>query len=250
MGSSYLSVVQSIEPLAAFVNVVYWIISLDGSILCTMAKAEFDDAKANEIFTISIVSVVLIGVIVTVSGFLFPDFYMQILYRFSELKLLVNQYFLLYILGIPFTCFIVCTQYANGKYDDEYSGFFLIKQNDEGIVFEHTINGNIQEAVDLARDINEYLSANKSAVPVSLAVEEMLVNIININESVDTINVIVRNSEGQILISIKDMGIRFNLVVENEGLEFDNINVLNRIADNIDYSQILGLNNTVITIKN
>ncbi|MDO5814838.1 MAG: hypothetical protein Q4Q18_04300 [Methanobrevibacter sp.] len=56
MGSSYLSVVQSIEPLAAFVNVVYWIISLDGSILCTMAKAEFDDAKANEIFTISIVS--------------------------------------------------------------------------------------------------------------------------------------------------------------------------------------------------
>lgn len=100
------------------------------------------------------------------------------------------------------------------------------------------------------RDINEYLSANKSAVPVSLAVEEMLVNIININESVDTINVIVRNSEGQILISIKDMGISFNPVVENEGLEFDNINVLNRIADNIDYSQILGLNNTVITIKN
>lgn len=126
----------------------------------------------------------------------------------------------------------------------------MIKQNDEGIVFEHTINGNIQEAVDLARDINEYLSANKSAVPVSLAVEEMLVNIININESVDTINVIVRNSEGQIQISIKDMGISFNPVVENEGLEFDNINVLNRIADNIDYSQILGLNNTVITIKN
>ena len=124
MGSSYLSVVQSIEPLAAFVNVVYWIISLDGSILCTMAKVEFYDAKANEIFTISIVSVVLIGVIVTVSCFLFPDFYMQILYRFSELKPLVSQYFLLYILGIPFTCFIVCTQYANGKYDDEYSGSF------------------------------------------------------------------------------------------------------------------------------
>lgn len=533
MGSSYLSVVQSIEPLAAFVNVVYWIIGFGGSILCTMAKAEFDDAKANEIFTISIISVVLIGVVVTVSGFLFPDFYMQVLCRSFELKPLVSQYFFLYIIGIPFTCFMICfayfiktdgfiqlqfraflmnnvvniifdvilmkffnmgirgaalattigavtsaiyiltyfidskrtlkfirletseiitnlsdiskagfsgasiplyttikliflnalitsilgevglaafnmcyntlflvtififgttqsllpivavyfkeedftgveyvvkrslkivmvfgifftvlfvlfpqailllfnvknasdiplvlnavriyslsilgyalnflyifytqsvqynklsnaitileglilpiilanvlsyflgangfwisfavseavtllfiylhSKYANRKYEGEYSGFFLIKQNEGGNVFEHTINGDIKEAVSLAGDVNEYLSSNKSAALVSLAIEEMLVNIININESVDTIDVIVRNTDEQILISIKDTGIDFNPVSENDNLEFDNISVLNSIADNIDYSKILGLNNTVITIKN
>lgn len=42
----------------------------------------------------------------------------------------------------------------------------------------------------------------------------------------------------------------FNPVSENDNLEFDNISVLNKIADNIDYSKIRGLNNTVITIKN
>ena len=78
----------------------------------------------------------------------------------------------------------------------------------------------------------------------------MLVNIININESVDTIDVIVRNDEDNILISIKDTGIDFNPVVENEEIEFDNISILNKIADNIDYSRVLGLNSTVITINN
>ena len=83
-----------------------------------------------------------------------------------------------------------------------------------------------------------------------MAIEEMLVNIINTNDEVGTIDVIVRNNEDNILISVKDTGIDFNPVVENENLEFDNISVLNKIADKIDYSRVLGLNSTVITIKN
>ena len=85
---------------------------------------------------------------------------------------------------------------------------------------------------------------------MGLSIEEMLVNIINTNESVDTIDVIVRENEDNILISIKDTGVEFNPVIENEHLEFDNISVLNKIADKIDYSRVLGLNSTVITIKN
>ncbi|ADC45922.1 hypothetical protein mru_0070 [Methanobrevibacter ruminantium M1] len=78
----------------------------------------------------------------------------------------------------------------------------------------------------------------------------MLVNIININDVVDTIDIIVRKNVDNILISVKDTGVDFNPVVENEELKFDNISVLNKIADKIDYSRVLGLNSTVITIKN
>ena len=102
----------------------------------------------------------------------------------------------------------------------------------------------------MARDVEEHLSGNKSATLVSLAIEEMLVNIINTNDNVDTIDVIVKNNDDSILISIKDTGIHFNPVIEQDSLEFDNISVLNRIADKIDYSRVLGLNSTVITIKN
>ena len=93
------------------------------------------------------------------------------------------------------------------------------------------------------------MAENKSAVLVSMAIEEMLVNIININDHVDAIDVIVKNNDENILISIKDTGIDFNPVVENDNLEFDNISVLNKIADKIDYSRVLGLNSTVITIN-
>ena len=65
---------------------------------------------------------------------------------------------------------------------------------------------------------------------------------------VNTIDVIIRNSDENILISIKDTGIEFNPIVERDNLEFDNIAVLNKISDNIDYSRVLGLNSTVITI--
>ena len=108
----------------------------------------------------------------------------------------------------------------------------------------------MERAVSLSRDVQNYLGDNKSATLVSLAIEEMLVNIINTNDDVDNIDVIVRNNDEEILISIKDTGVDFNPVVENNGLEFDNISVLNNIADKIDYSRVLGLNSTVITIKN
>ena len=142
------------------------------------------------------------------------------------------------------------SKYINNKTNGEYSGFFINKHNDEEKVFAHTINGDIKEAVNLSREVQNYLSGNKSAALVSLAIEEILVNIININENVYTIDVIVRNNVDKILISVKDTGIDFNPVIENENLEFDNISVLNRIAEKIDYSRVLGLNSTVITINN
>ena len=89
---------------------------------------------------------------------------------------------------------------------------------------------------------------NKAKI-VSLSVEEILVNIININENLDSIDVLVKIQEEHILVGIKDQGIEFNPVIENDDLKFDNISVLNKIADKIDYSRVLGLNSTVITIK-
>lgn len=144
----------------------------------------------------------------------------------------------------------IYSRHINKKTNGEYTGFFINKHNDDAKVFEHSIQGNVEDAVNLAREVQDYLKDNKSAVLVSLAIEEMLVNIININENVDTIDVIVRNNNDNILISVKDNGIDFNPVIENENLRFDSISVLNKIADKIDYSRVLGLNSTVITIKN
>ena len=181
-------------------------------------------------------------------GFIFPvGFAIALSYLFGANGIWIS-FTIAEVLTILYL--FIYSRYINKKTNGEYTGFFINKHNDEEKVFQHTINGDIHEATDLARDVEEHLSGNKSATLVSLAIEEMLVNIINTNENVDTIDVIVKNNVDNILISIKDTGVHFNPVIEQDNLDFDNISVLNRIADKIDYSRVLGLNSTVITIKN
>jgi len=142
------------------------------------------------------------------------------------------------------------SKYKNKKTNGDYSGFFMNKNNkDNENILEYAINGEIEEAVELSKNIGEHLSDAKSGTIVNLAIEEILVNIININDKVDFIDIIVKIDDDSILISIKDPGIEFNPVIENDELQFDNISVLNKIADKIEYARVLGLNSTVIHIN-
>lgn len=142
------------------------------------------------------------------------------------------------------------SRYINKKSNGEFTGFFINKHNDDKEnILEFTVKGEVNEVVDLSKSVQDYLKDIKSGTLVSLAIEEMLVNIINTNENIDFIDVIVKIEKDYILVSIKDSGIEFNPVVEKENLEFDNISMLNSIADKIDYTRVLGLNSTVITIK-
>ena len=148
---------------------------------------------------------------------------------------------------------IAYTKYTNKKNNGETHGFFINKQHDNNNFVDYTINTNNEEAVGLSRQINEYLGDDMISIRTRLAVEEILTNIIKLNDSNGTIDVYLKDTDEEIIVSIKDDGIEYNPIVEIESLEneleFDNITVLNKIADKIDYARVLGLNNTVITIK-
>ena len=132
---------------------------------------------------------------------------------------------------------------SNGK----YYGFFLNKKHNSKSVFEFTITGNVDDAVNLSEKIQESFDDGRLSLLVSMAIEDMIVHVIDINDDIDLIDVIVRDNTDQVLISIKYSGIGINLL-EDERIE-SNIAILNRVSEKIDYSQILGLNNIVITIR-
>jgi hypothetical protein len=129
----------------------------------------------------------------------------------------------------------------------EYSGFFLIKKHDSNVLFEFTLNGNVENAVMLSENIQRFFDDERLSVLVGVAIEHMIVHIIDINDEIDLVDVIIRDNHEYILISIKYSGICIN-VMEDERME-SNINILNSISQKIEYSQILGLNNIVITLK-
>ena len=128
LGSLNLSVVQSIEPLAQFTNMIYWLIGFGGTILATSAKANFDDEKANYLFTVSIIGIIIISLLITVLGFLFPDSFLQILCQSPHLKPLVFEYLKYYLLAIPLMSYFIVLAYFI-KNDDfvqlQFRGFLL-----------------------------------------------------------------------------------------------------------------------------
>ena len=133
------------------------------------------------------------------------------------------------------------------KSNNDYSGFFLIKKHENAKVFEFTLDGNVEDAVKISENIQEFFNEDRLSVLVSMVIEDMIVHIININENIDLIDMIIRDNGEYILISIKYSGKCIN-VMEDEDMA-SNIAILNKISQKIDYSQILGLNNIVIRIK-
>ena len=111
LGPMNLSVIQCIEPLAQFVNMIYWLIGFGGTILSTSAKANFNDEKANYIFTVSIISITIISLLIMVLGLLFSNNFLEILCSSTELRPLVYEYFKYYLLAIPFRCYFIVLTY-------------------------------------------------------------------------------------------------------------------------------------------
>ncbi len=141
------------------------------------------------------------------------------------------------------------SKYLNKKTDGEYSGFFLKKHHAKNEkMLEYTIHANEKDAVYLSRQVQEFLSDERVSILVSLAIEELLMYILDINDELDWIDVIVRDNDDSTIISIKHSGIGYDPNRDTD-LNSENIDMLLSISDNINYSQILGLNNTVITIK-
>ena len=111
LGPMNLSVIQSIEPLVQFINMIYWLIGFGGTILSTSEKANFNDEKANYIFTISIISITVISLLIMILGLLFSNNFLEILCNSSQLRPLVYEYFKYYLLAIPFICYFVVLAY-------------------------------------------------------------------------------------------------------------------------------------------
>ena len=149
------------------------------------------------------------------------------------------------------------SKYKSYKTKGEYGGFFINKTSSNDEVLDLSIENDINQAVGVAYKVESYLKDlnidKKRAMIVGLSIEEMLVNIIRTNKDIKTIDILVKIQENHILIGIKDQGIEFNpsleLESDNVDYSFENITVLNKIADKIDYARVLGLNSTVITIE-
>ncbi|MBR5090631.1 MAG: hypothetical protein IK093_14465, partial [Ruminiclostridium sp.] len=121
--------------------------------------------------------------------------------------------------------------------------------------YEFTVHMAVADVVKLSEKASSWVSDrtdNSKANLTCLALEEMLTGIVKANtQRDDVIDVVLRHENNEIVISIRDMGEEFNPTVYDKSLEysFDNIEVLNKIAQEIRYDRSLGMNSTLIRIS-
>ncbi|MDO5811266.1 MAG: MATE family efflux transporter [Methanobrevibacter sp.] len=111
IGAMALSAIQPVIPVGTTVNLIYWMIGLGGSVLCSIAKAEFDNEKSSRIFSVSIISLLLFGILVAIFGTIFAPQIVPILCASPQVQPLVYQYYSVYVLGMPFLCYIMSLSY-------------------------------------------------------------------------------------------------------------------------------------------
>ena len=121
--------------------------------------------------------------------------------------------------------------------------------------YSFTIRMNIKEAVKLSAEAENWMRDRiepKTAVKTCLALEEMLTGIVMANpDGRGTIDIVLRVEDEDVIISMRDMGVGFNPVKEDRelGIEFDNVEVLNKIASEIKFDRSLGMNATMIRLS-
>lgn len=137
-------------------------------------------------------------------------------------------------------------------------GLLLLPGNEEENILDISIEGTLEEAARIPREIIAFCSEKKAdsrkANLLAVAAEEMLVNIIRYGgKRVNTIDVNLCITEETILFRIRDNGVPFDptdYTADPGDFEIHGIEVVKSITDRIQYMRVLDLNNTVLEIGN
>ncbi|MCZ3365283.1 MULTISPECIES: MATE family efflux transporter [Methanobacterium] len=148
------------------------------------------------------------------------------------------------------------TKIVSERSKGKFSGFFLLGNYKDTPVLDVTIHSSVEDVVGLSQKLIDFTKENgvdaKVALRIGMAVEEMAVNTIKFNNNeIECIDILSKIEEDEITIAFKDPGKEFNpsTYTCEEKDSFENIEVLQKIADDISYARLIGLNSTVITIK-
>lgn len=134
-------------------------------------------------------------------------------------------------------------------------GAFLLPADSDADRYSFTVKMQNTELVRLSQEAGEWVNdrlSERQGTMTCLALEEMLTGIALANDGAeDVIDVSLRETGSEIIISIRDMGKGFNPTVRDPELdyEYDNAAVLNKVASKIEFDRSLGMNATRIHLS-
>ena len=151
--------------------------------------------------------------------------------------------------------FIICFIVSRVK-SDKYSGILLHERQTEcSALFDASLKPEAEQAAGISDSIIAFCNDNgitgKTADYAGVLSEETVEHIRNHNldKKQPKIDLICRITDEEVILSVRDNGEAFDAATVDDGEEFTNLKVINSLADDVDYSRALGLNNMLIKIK-
>lgn len=139
------------------------------------------------------------------------------------------------------------------KKRENMGDLYLIPSSDDSELTSISIEASPANASTASVFIQNFLDSHSiekgKATKVALAIEELIANIAEINKEKINLDIRITVSGDDVITSIRDNGKPCNPKVElNDMPRTTSLTVLCSIAKEIDYSQLLGFNRTLITI--
>lgn len=111
LGITRMPAIQLCSPIVTFVNLVYWMLGLGGSLLASNATADHDRNRANRLFSTAMTTLLLFGLLSAALGTVFRGNLASFLCHDESLKGDVAEYCSVLVLGIPLLCYIMSLSY-------------------------------------------------------------------------------------------------------------------------------------------
>ena len=195
----------------------------------------------------------LANLIVTLNGFA-----LVVLFAFAFSIINADLIWLSFALSELITFIIVMIAGLRIRKKSNLKGVLLLAGESEGISLDLSIPATNEAAVGISAQIINFLNENnieeKSAMRMGIAVEEMAVNTAKYGHrnSKGLIDVLIRIVEGDLILRLRDNGEHFDPTQyypeEVNDFAIGGIEIVRRLAKDINYSRQLGFNISVITI--
>ena len=92
LGISRMPAIQLCAPVVTFVNLVYWMLGLGGSLLASNATADHDRERADRLFSTAMTALLIFGLLFAALGTAFRGALVAFLCRDESLRGDVNEY--------------------------------------------------------------------------------------------------------------------------------------------------------------
>ena len=111
LGISRMPAIQLCSPIVTFVNLIYWMLGLGGSLLASNATADHDRDRADRLFSTAMTALLIFGLLFAALGTAFRGALVAFLCRDESLRGDVAEYCSVLVLGIPLLCYIMSLSY-------------------------------------------------------------------------------------------------------------------------------------------